>query len=445
MTTRGPFLRRSTALLLVLAVLGGACTRSDERASASPGLEPSHASGATEALRPVPLPALAGLRGPVQDQVRERFAVLEQRSASPGTQDVELGAAYGELGLILMAAEHERPALSSFVNAMVLAPTDPRWPYYQGHLHLVRGEHAEAQVAFERALALRPDDVPTLIQLGDTALDHGRPAGAGRRFRQALAVEPRSAAALGGLGRAVLAQGDHASASGYLEQALTIEPEATSLHYSLALAYRGLGDLAGADAQMRLRGGGEPRVSDPLMEKYDGLLDSALAYLNRGTAAMQTEEWAKAAALFRKGLELEPENTALGQALGTALSQTGDIDGAVRQFEDVVRWSPEYASAHYSLGVIHASTGRFGETRRPTTGSTEPPRCIRTFLRSPVCGKPSRRSWSCGRRLDKRPAESSKSLATATVPVGESGIARCGSRPAASWAEATHNRLTDIR
>ena len=188
------------------------------------------------------------------------------------------------------------------------------------------------------------------------------------------------------------------------------------MHYSLALAYRGLGDLAGADAQMRLRGGGEPRVSDPLMEKYDGLLDSALAYLNRGTAAMQTEEWAEAAALFRKGLELEPENTALGQALGTALSQTGDIDGAVRQFEDVVRWSPEYASAHYSLGVIHASTGRFGETRRPTTGSTEPPRCIRICLRSPVCGKPSRRSWSCGRRFDKRPAESSKSLATATVP-----------------------------
>lgn len=361
--TSGRFLAQSITVLAVLSVVGGACTRSDERGGVTSSVASVRSDGGREALRSVPLPDLTGLPIPVQDQVRERFAVLEQRRARPGTPDAELGAAYGDLGLILMAAEYERPALSSFINAEALAPAAPRWPYYRGQLHVVRGEHAEAEVAFERALVLRADDFPTLVQLGDMALAHGRPEGAERRFRQALALEPRSAAALGGMGRAVLAQGDHATAVEYLKRALTMEPDATSLHYPLALAYRGLGDLTGADAQLRLRGGGEPRVSDPLMEEYDGLLESALAYLNRGTKAMLIQEWAVAAALFREGLELEPENAALGHALGTALTQLGEVDAAVEQFEEVLRWSPNYASAHFSLGVMQASNGRFSEAR----------------------------------------------------------------------------------
>ncbi len=352
----------STALMM-LAVLAGACAGSDEGSGVMPDGETSRAARGRDAVRPVALPDLVGLPTAVQTQVRERFAVLERLADRRATRDEALGTAYGDLGLILMAAEYERPALTSFVNAQALTPTDPRWPYYQGYLHLVRGEHADAQDAFERALALRPDDMATLVRLGETALDHGRPGDAGRRFREALAFEPRSAAALGGIGRAVLAQGDHSLAAEYLERALALEPEATSLHYPLALAYRGLGDLARADAQLRVRGGGEPRVSDPLMDAYDGLLESALAYLNRGIEAMQAEEWAEAATLFRRGLELQPDNAALGHTLGTALSQMGDLDGAVAQFEDVLRRSPEFAGAHFSLGLIHASSGRFDDAR----------------------------------------------------------------------------------
>jgi tetratricopeptide (TPR) repeat protein len=44
--------------------------------------------------------------------------------------------------------------------------------------------------------------------------------------------------------------------------------------------------------------------------------------------------------------------------LGTALTQTGQIDAAIRQFEEVLRWSPTHARAHFSLGVIYESQGR---------------------------------------------------------------------------------------
>lgn len=358
--TRGRFPARVTALLWGLVALGSACAPSGEGRAASPEVESARTEAGREALRPVPMPDLSRLPEPVQDQVRDRYAVLEQRIDRRETTAEELGRAYGDAGLILMAAEFETAALSSLFNAEALAPNDPRWPYYLGQFHLVRGDHVKAQESFERALARRPTDLPTLVRLGETHLDHGRPDDAQRRFREALALEPNSAAALGGIGRAALAGGDHARAAEYLGRALTIEPEATSLHYALALAYRGLGELERAAAHLRRRGPGEPTLSDPLMEAYDGLLESALAYLNRGVQALQAGEWAEAAALFRKGLELEPENAALGHTLGTALSQMGEIDAAIEQFEAVARRSPDFARAHFSLGVLFRSAGRFG-------------------------------------------------------------------------------------
>ena len=94
------------------------------------------------------------------------------------------------------------------------------------------------------------------------------------------------------------------------------------------------------------------------MEDYHDLLKSGLAYQNRGFAAMQTGAWAEAARLFRKGLELEPENPALRHPLATVLYQMGDVDAAVAQFEDIARQSPAFAQADYSLVVTFASQGR---------------------------------------------------------------------------------------
>ena len=342
----------------VVAALGSAC----DQVGDVPSPVGSGAGATTTAgvVRPVPMPDLSRLPDAVQDQVRERYAVLE-RLAREKPPPGELGRAHGEVGLILMAAEYETRALESLANAQVLAPDDPRWPYYLGQLRLLRGEHTEAQAAFERVRALRPTDLPTLVRLGETHLDRGRPGDADRLFREALALAPRSAAVLGGVGRAALAQQNHARAVQYLGQALSIEPQATSLHYPLALAYRGLGDLARADAHLRQRGGGDPTLADPLMEEYDGLLKSALAYQLRGVKALGSGKWEQAAALFRKGLELEPQNAALALQVGTALHLMGDVDAAIDQFEAIVQSSPEYAGAHFSLGVIYLTRGRYAD------------------------------------------------------------------------------------
>ena len=352
--------RRSPArivlALTVLAGLAGGCAPQEPLRAAREPLAETAA-----ARRPAALPDLSRLTASVQRQVRERHEAVGALLDTEGTPDEALGGAYGELGLILMAAQYEATAFDCLLTAQTLAPLDPRWPYYLGRFHLRRGEHAEALPFLERARALQPADLPTLVALGDTYLDHGRLADAQRAFGDALASDRRSSAALAGLGRAALTLGDPARAADYLQQALVTDPQATSLHYPLALAHRRLGSLAEADAHLRQRGWGNPTLPDPLMEAYEGTLETALANQRRALHALGAGNFTEAVALARKGLALEPDNVALGHTLGTALSQTGEVDAAIAQFEEILHRAPRYARAHYSLGIILASRGRHGE------------------------------------------------------------------------------------
>ncbi|MBM3773180.1 MAG: tetratricopeptide repeat protein [Acidimicrobiia bacterium] len=348
------------AAVLSVVVLGIGCTpsRDDEaRRTVTPGAQTATLE---EAARPVALPDIARLPVSVQEQVRRRHDALEQAIARRAPRE-EVGQANGDLGLILMAAEYLEAAEIALRNALSLAPHDPRWPYYLAQLFVDKGDQANAMPLFERASTLRPTDVPTLAWLGHVYLNRGRPEDASRAYARALELQPQSAAARAGLGRARLALGDTAPAAEHLERAIALEPQATSLHYPLAMAYRRLGDLQKAERHARQRGNGEPTLVDPLMEAYASTLDSSLTFQNRGLRSMQTGDFAAAAAFFRRGLALEPDNAALGHLLGTALHQVGQVESAVAQFEDVLRRSPRYARAHFSLGVIFVSQERYVE------------------------------------------------------------------------------------
>ena len=155
-----------------------------------------------------------------------------------------------------------------------------------------------------------------------------------------------------------------AQAARQLEQALALAPGASRIHYALALAYERLGEAPRAAEHRERRGGVAPSFDDPLMDAYNGLLESALAYHNRGFAAFADGRWAEAAEAFRAGLALEPDNVAIRHTLGTALHQLGDARAAVREFETALGFDPSHAQSFFSLGVIFASQARYEEARR---------------------------------------------------------------------------------
>ncbi len=333
------------AIVVALLAASGGCTARETRAD-------------RPVLRPVSLPDLSRASESVRRQLRDAYASLTQSKDQAGATTSQLAQAYGQMGMLLMAAEYRDEAEACFVDAQVLAPDEARWPYYLGHSYKTRGETVKSVAAFERALRLQPNDQATLVWLAGAYLDQGKPEAAEPLLTRALAQQPQSAPALFGLGRAALARSAYALAVQYLEQALSLDPHAAAIHYPLALAYRGLGDMNKAEAHMRQRGPGELRPRDPLMLELDSVLESAVAYEVRGAKALDERDWATAAASFRKGVELAPDEPSLHHKLGTALFMHGDARGAVEQFEEALRLSPTFAKAHYSLGVLTGSTGR---------------------------------------------------------------------------------------
>ena len=372
-------MKRSTRLIAACAVaiaMGGGCRRSPDR---------SRDAGATETgstiLQGVSLPDLANVDPTVREQAGEMYAALQQKLSAGNASSDELALAFGEFAMLLHAAEYYDAALPAYSNARSLAPSDSRWPYYLGHLYRSQGDPAASIAAFERALQLAPGDMPAMVWLGRSYQEQGQPDRAASYFERALQVAPDTVAALAGLGQSALAQNNYARAVEVLEKALSIDPRVASIHSPLAMAYRGLGDEQKAEAHLRQWDNVDILVPDPLRQQLDLAVQSGLAYELRGVRALEARDFTAAAEHFRAGAKLTPGTTALGRSLrhklGTALALAGDINGAVAQFEEVVRLAESdtrdepAAKAHYSLGVLAASSGSVADAEKQLTSALQ--------------------------------------------------------------------------
>jgi tetratricopeptide (TPR) repeat protein len=369
---RRPALRTALATLLALALT--AC-----------------GSGPRRSLQPAPLPDLNRLDQSVQAQIRASHDALEARLDNRRTADADLGAAFGEYGMLLHAAEYLDAAEPAYLDAQQLMASDARWPYYLGLLYRARGDTPRALAALTRALALAPDDVPTLVWLGRTYLERGDAAQAEPLFAHANVAAPGTIAVLAGLGQSALARRDYGRAAMVLEEALSIAPGVASLNSPLAQAYRGLGDTKKAELYLARWRNTEVPLADPRRQALDLLLDSGLSYELRGTRALEAHDFVEAARLFRKGIALAPDSTQLGRSLrhklGTALVLHGDTAAAVEQFELVTAAAPAgtddepAAKAYYSLGVLAASDGRTADAIHHFTAAVhENPAYVEAFF-----------------------------------------------------------------
>ena len=348
---------------------GSACTSSETAPGATDAETPVATAPDPSALQPVTLPDLDGGRASesVREQIRQQYAALMTTIDDPEAEPSALGRAYGEMGKLLLAAEYASEAESCFRNAQALAPRNRRWPYYLGHVYRTRGDLQRAAAAFEQARQLEPDDLATLVWLAEMHLETDDPSAARTMLEFALALHPNSVAVHFALGRAAVARQDYFRAVQHLEAALQLNPSANPVRTVLVSAYRRLDlqELAEANLRPPSSAGlveefdaGMIQPEDPLMEDVDELVQSPALYELRGTQALVRGDHRKAAARFRSGLELQPDNASLRHKLGTALAFIGDARGSQEQFEEIVRRSPEYARAHYSLGVLLEGSGQ---------------------------------------------------------------------------------------
>lgn len=322
-------------------------------------------------LQPVVLPDLSLADESVRTQLHERHASLERMRNAGGTPATDLAAAYGDLGVLLMATAFPDQAELSLLNAQRLAPQDPQWPFYLGHLYLAKERRDAAATAFARAAELDPQDHAARVWLGEAYLDAGRAADAETAFLEAAAVPSARATAYAGAGRAALARQDYGKAVEHFGRALEADPGATAIHYPLGMAYRGLGDRDRAEQYLRTRGDAWPVMPDHRMEQYRQLVESPMAYESRGLQALGAGDARAAVEALRHGVELAPNDPALRHRLGMALVSAGDVPAARPVFEEVIRRWPSFARAHVSLGTLHNLEGRHDEAVAHYTQAVE--------------------------------------------------------------------------
>ena len=291
---------------------------------------------------PVPPPALVENPAPdlseaeevVRRQIEDKVREVESLTDAGG---VELGTAYGELGLLYLTYTFYEAAEASFTNARILAADDPRWPYLLGYLFQVRGRLEEASSVFERVLELTPNDAPALIRLGRVKIELGDDEGARPLFERVLSEDPESAAALDGLGKVAAARGDAAEAVEYFERALELQIRASSVHHALGLAYRKLGDFEKAELHLGMGGNSPVQIVDPYLSTITRLGRSAEIYFVRAAQAESELRWDQAAANYRKALEIDPTDFVARKALGFNLEKLGDVEGAEEQLQEAIR------------------------------------------------------------------------------------------------------------
>lgn len=312
-------------------------------------------------LMPVPRPNMANAAAPVQRMLRDRFAAVDAAGPS-AAPDAARGRAYGELGMLLLAAEYFNEAAIALHDAETLAPAEMRWPYYLGQVYQRLGDAQKSAAAYERAVKADGQYAPALVRLGNAYLDQGRPEAAEPLFRKALERDARMVAAMHGLGRAALARKDYPAAIAQLEHALTIDPDAAAIHYPLGLAYRGAGQADKASAQLQVRAD-KLEPADPVYDEVQVLIETPVAYELRGAEAMGKGRYDEAIDLLRKGVALDPNEPALRHKLGTALALKGNLGEALATLRETVQRSPAFAKGHYSLGLLYLQSGQYTEAK----------------------------------------------------------------------------------
>jgi Flp pilus assembly protein TadD len=87
----------------------------------------------------------------------------------------------------------------------------------------------------------------------------------------------------------------------------------------------------------------------------------------RGSALLESGDFAAAAVSLERARSLEPDKTSIREALGRAYFRSGRYDAAREEFAAVVERSPVNDYAHFCLGRSLEKTGRRDEARRHLT------------------------------------------------------------------------------
>jgi tetratricopeptide (TPR) repeat protein len=210
----------------------------------------------------------------------------------------------------------------------------------------LRAAHAAALAEYVEAQRYMSDLPSGPYDLGNLYAALGRPADAERQYRRALHLDGQLFAAQANLARLLAGQGQLDEAEALLRAAHAARPREAGLSFNLGLllAERGRRD----EAERLLR---EALDADPRMAP--AAYDLAVMVAERRPA--------EALALSRRAAAARPEDPRYAWTVGLFQAQMGDLSGAARTLEALLRDHPEYDEGWSLLGEVYVKQGRSAE------------------------------------------------------------------------------------
>lgn len=330
---------------------------------------------------PAPLPNVLLTRiGPA-----ERTAIQTARDLV--IRKPRAGAAWGRLGMVLLAHSFEEAAADCFATAQRFDPTTSSWPYYAG-VTLAFSDPERALLQFARAAELRPDDPLPRFRHAELLMDLQRLEQATQILDTVPAAAQPQRLSYDQV-RLALLQGQDALKRLRPEQLQALEagPNRRACLELLAQVWQRLGRSAQVATVTRMlrtdtgdsEGWDDPYIADVMTLRKDPLWQSELA--RRAFEAGQSEDavhrmtqlvtdypddpqWAlqlarmwsqlqrpaDAVVILGEAAQRHPKSAEVHFELGNQQFQLQDWSAAAASYAIAIRLKPDYGLAHYNLG-----------------------------------------------------------------------------------------------
>jgi tetratricopeptide (TPR) repeat protein len=265
-------------------------------------------------------------------------------------------AAWGDLGLVLLAHRLDDDAALCFMEAARLDPADPRWPYGAGLV--VMKSDVDRSLSWFRQAVKSADNKPEFrssmrLRLAETLVQGGHLDEAAQVFQEEEQDEPQSPRLALGKGQVALARDDTVAATKFLLVARANSLARKRATVQLAAAARRCGDGAAADAYELdiAQWPDDPPWPDPFLDQMARVVVGRTARQRQIAQLERQHRFADVADIYLQLIQTQPTPTAYLGA-GTNLARAGDYRRGLPLLHEAIRLDPDSANAHTALAAI---------------------------------------------------------------------------------------------
>jgi tetratricopeptide (TPR) repeat protein len=292
-------------------------------------------------------PAVYQLGLALQRTTRVEEAIpLFQKVAAADPKNAEV---LTNLGMALCQAQQAKDAVPVLLRAVALTPNDTTAHQNLAAAYIQLSQFDDAIEQLRAAIRQSPNASQLHYDLGLALKNKDDAAGAIPELETAERLDPSAPEAPYLLGILYLQVGRYEDAARELNISLKIRPENGDGWATLGSVYNNLNKLPEAAAALR-------EATRQLPAQPDPHLTLAAVLVKQGQPAEASAERKIAAELMRTNMNRQRAEVATNS--GNSILKSGKLDDAIAQFQEALKFDPDYPQAHLGLAAAFDQQGK---------------------------------------------------------------------------------------